>query len=130
MLVALIAVVILIAAAVGAQLFFRGRGVKTSPDLWVVSQLRQAGSNLSRPHDIEFFLYFPSEVGAQRIAAKLYAQGFDVKVTPSASGKPEWVALARRSMVPDVEELVRAMFLGLVSSEHGNYDGWGAPVVK
>ena len=56
MLVALIGVVILIAAAVGAQLFFRGRGVKTSPDLWVVSQLRQAGSNLSRPHDIEFFL--------------------------------------------------------------------------
>src|SRR5882672_8366400 len=43
-----------------------GRWQKSPPDLdqQVLDQLKKAGSNLSKPHDIEFFLYFQTKESA------------------------------------------------------------------
>lgn len=122
------AVIVVLAAAF---LFFRSGGEAT-PDVAVLSQLRQAGSDLSKPHAIEFFMYFPSEAAAKSVASKLEGEGFNVKVSASASGKAEWLALATRSMVPAVADLVRlrAMLTAMSATEQGTYDGWGTPVVK
>ena len=52
----------------------------------VIEQLRLAGSNLSKPHPIDFYIYVPSQESANRVAAALSPQGFQTKVEPSASG--------------------------------------------
>jgi Regulator of ribonuclease activity B len=126
-------VIVVIAVVVlgAAYLFFRGGG-EAAPDVGVLSQLRQAGSDLSKPHAIEFFMYFPNEASANSVASKLQSEGFSVKVSPSASGESEWLALATKSMVPAVAELVRlrGKLTAMSVAEKGTYDGWGTPVVK
>jgi hypothetical protein len=51
---------LLVVALVGG-IFSRWRK-KEEPDLdqQVLDQLKKAGSDLSKPHNIEFFLYFPT----------------------------------------------------------------------
>jgi hypothetical protein len=124
--------VLLAVVAAAAFFFFRGTGSEAGPDTAVISQLRQAGSDLSKPHDIEFFMYFPSEAAAATVASALTSQGFRVEVKPSAGGKSEWLALATRSMVPEAAELVRlrAVLTEISSAQKGDYDGWGTPIVK
>ncbi|MED5618901.1 ribonuclease E inhibitor RraB [Ideonella sp. BN130291] len=118
--------------AVGAFLLLRNARSAPAPDGAVLSQLRQAGSNLDKPHNIEFFLYLPGEAAARRVAAKLEAQGFMVEVKPSASGNSDWLTLAKRAMVPRVDELLqlRAQLSALCETEGGEYDGWGTEVAQ
>jgi hypothetical protein len=107
-------------------------GQSAAPDVKVLSQLRQAGSDLAKPHAIEFFLYFPSDGAAQRVAQQLAKEGFSSVINKSASGKKDWLLKATKTMIPKTEEIVRlrAWFSTVAASENGDYDGWGTPVVK
>ena len=98
----------------------------------VIEQLRIAGSNLSRPHPIDFYVYVPSKEAALRISGALSGQGFQVKVEPSAAGDSKWLALASKHVVPTSAALaqLRRDLTVLAESEHGEYDGWEAAVVK
>jgi len=55
---------------------------KEIPDLdqAVLVQLRKAGSDLSKPHNIEFFLYFPTRSVAEMAASPIRDAGFEVEV--------------------------------------------------
>ena len=122
-----------IAFAVIAALYFASRaGRAAAPDVLVLSQLRQAGSDLSKPHPIEFFLYFSTEDAAHRVKTQIATEGFSQTVTKSASGKLEWLLQANKTMVPKAEELarLREWFEKLATAENGSYDGWGTPVVR
>ena len=79
-------ITVVVALVVGAGLFLNRASAQTDPDGLVLTQLRKAGSNLGKRHDIEFFLYFPSEEAAGRVASKLRADGFGVTVSPAAGG--------------------------------------------
>lgn len=105
---------------------------RLSGDAQVVKQLRQAGSDLAKAHVIEFFMYFPTEAGALNVARKVGEAGFAAAVKRAASGNLPWLTYATRSMVITVEEMERLRFMltELCESEHGEYDGWGTPVVK
>lgn len=107
-------------------------GQEGVPDIRVLSQLRQAGSKLEKPHQIDFFMYFPSESAANSVAQTLASQGYNVSVKPSAQSNPEWLVQAVRTMVPKVGALVeiRKSFSALASENGGTYDGWGAGVVR
>ena len=122
-----IAVIVLAAGA-----FFWWNGREATPDVAGLSKLRQAGSNLRSPHSMEFFLYFPSKEAAQRASLELTREGFVVEVKPSASSSGSWLTLAKKNMVPAVAELVqiRESLSKLAATEHGQYDGCGASVVK
>jgi hypothetical protein len=128
--IAIVAVALVLVVAVLA--FLRRAGAEVAPDAQVLSHLRQAGSDLSKTHHVEFFMYFPDEEAAQRIASRLVPQGFGVRVEPAADGRSEWLVLATRPMVPQAAELerLRGHLTALASSEGGSYDGWGAPVVQ
>jgi len=97
----------------------------------VIEQLRLAGSNLSKPHPINFYLYAPTQESAERIAGVLSKQGFQVKVEHAATG-PDWLALATKEVVPTSAALtnLRRDLTALALREHGDYDGWEAPIVK
>jgi hypothetical protein len=124
-------VLLLGAIAVGVLILPRIVRAQSGPDAQVINQLRKAGSELSKPHPIEFFLYVPTPEAAERLATKLRKIQFEtnVKASPQAA---QWLVSATKSMAPDVAELVaiRKVFTALAAAENGGYDGWGTPVVK
>ncbi|HEY8094581.1 MAG TPA: ribonuclease E inhibitor RraB [Methylobacter sp.] len=113
--------------------FYSGNSLSAtpSPDQQVISQLASVGSDLSKPHQIVFFLYFPAKENAKRIAAKLNKEGFATSVGKSLSSH-EYVTQARKTMVPELSALtaLRERFNTLAASESGYYDGWGAEVAR
>ncbi len=108
-------------------------GCSKKPDLdgAVLIQLKKAGSDLSKPHAIEFFLYFPTQTVAEQAAPRVKAAGFDVQVKPAAKGS-DWLCYATKAMVPDLPALqkIRVDFNSLAASLGGQYDGWGTEVEK
>lgn len=108
-------------------------GCSKKPDLdeSVLSQLQKAGSDLSKPHKIEFFLYFPTQAAAEQVAPQVRQLGFEVEVRQAAKGT-EWLCFATRTMVPNLADLqqIRRDFGSLTAATGGDYDGWGTPVVK
>jgi hypothetical protein len=110
---------------------YRAGGQPKSGDALVLAQLKKAGSDLSRPHPIEFFLYLPTQEAAENAANQIRDKGFDVKVDRAAEG-PNWLCLATKSMVPDLTTLegLRIEFGGIAQSLGGEYDGWGTPTVN
>jgi hypothetical protein len=105
------------------------RAAAADPDADTVAALRAAGADPGQPHRIEFYLYFPAAEVADRVAEELRTQGFDTAVQPD-DGAADWLCLASRTMVPDVEELrrLRSAFVSLALTHQGAYDGWGAEV--
>lgn len=107
-----------------------GRSKKSDPDQAVLEQLKKAGSDLSKPHNIEFFLYFPSESGAKQAAAKIKEMGLDVEGQPAAQGTG-WLCLAKKTMVPELTALQKIRHESSIANMlAGEYDGWGTGVVK
>jgi hypothetical protein len=101
-----------------------------APDAAALAELREAGSDLSRPHAIAFLLFLPSEAAAARVARTLRERGFAVEVKESIGGE-QWQARGTRMMVPDEAELtrLRGELDSLADAEGGQYGGWRAPVV-
>lgn len=108
-------------------------GCTKKPDMdeSVLIQLKKAGSDLSKPHNIEFFLYFPTQAVAEQAASKIRDEGFHVEVEKAAKGDT-WLCSATKTMVPQLTSLqkIRRDFGALADSLNGEYDGWGTPVVK
>jgi hypothetical protein len=100
------------------------------PDQRVLDQLRRAGSDLSKPHDVDFFLYFPSQVAAETARDRMTANGFVVVIGPNDDGS--WTCQGTKTMVPMHAAIVGAgRFLNDLAVElSGDYDGWGAAVVE
>ena len=97
----------------------------------VLDQLRSAGSDLTRPHRIEFYLYLPSEADAEAAEAVLSATGYSVTVR-AGSDDTNWLCLASRTMIPAIQELseARRVFKGLALRYKGAYDGWVAAIER
>jgi len=104
---------------------------KSGPDESVLIQLRKVGSKLALPHDIEFFLYFPSQAIGENAAEKIRAMGFEVTVNRAAQGD-SWLCLATKRMTPDLQALqeIREAFTALTDALGGEYDGWGTEVMS
>ncbi len=119
---------------VGIYLLVRGsRGARVSedPDAETLEELVRAGSSLSEPHVIEFFLYVETSAQAAAIAAELGRDGFTAEVRPTETDSC-WLCLATRVMRPELAELrqLRARFTALAERTGGAYDGWGTTVVE
>jgi hypothetical protein len=101
------------------------------PDSQALNALRDAGSDLSKPHLIEFYLYFPAQTDANDVAVQLREEGLDVTVRLGADDV-NWLVLAQRTMVPEQRLLqeFRSKFEALADSLGGEYDGWEAMVVR
>jgi regulator of RNase E activity RraB len=101
-------------------------------DKQLIDQLRKRGSDPFKPHDVDFFLAFPSNAAAEQLAAQLRAEGFDadVKDTPE-NGDLRFSLHAHKSMqltVPDMQDLSQRLTT-LATAKGGRYDGWSAKQV-
>lgn len=101
------------------------------PDEKVLIQLKKEGSDLSKPHNIELFLYFPTKEAAQKAANKIEAKGFNAEVYNAAEGD-DWVCYTTKTMVPELQAIqkISASFNKLANSLGGKYDGWGTEIVN
>jgi hypothetical protein len=103
-------------------------------DAQLIDQLRKRGSDPFKPHDIDFFLAFPTREAADGLAATLTIEGFktDVIDTPE-NGDLRFSLHAQKSLqltVPGMQELSRRL-TEAAALQGGRYDGWSAkPVAR
>ncbi len=100
-------------------------------DAQVVEELKKAGSNMSKPHLIEFYLYFPSKEAASKVAQTLRDEGYEAQVSLGADNI-NWLCFATKSIVPTQEALSATgkHLEALAQQLGGEYDGWGTAIVK
>jgi hypothetical protein len=100
-------------------------------DQQVLDQLRAAGSDLSKPHLMEFYLYFPTEELASKVADEIEADGYKVEVKRAPRGS-SWMCYVTRRMVPKRAEIAAMgkRFRDLAERYGGEYDGWETEVVQ
>ena len=99
-------------------------------DQAALDSLREAGSDFSRIHPFDFYLYHPEKSGAEQICAQLRAEGFQVTVREGAI-EGEWLCLATLSFIPSIDKLseLQGVFDELISQYGGEYDGWETIVI-
>ncbi|HWA14951.1 MAG TPA: ribonuclease E inhibitor RraB [Gemmatimonadales bacterium] len=129
---------LLVLGLIGIWLIARGNaGVKAAevqraiedPDGTTLDELARAGSNLTREHLIEFYLYFPERDAAEAAEAVLQAEGFETRIHLNEK-EGDWTLLATRRMRPELAPLraMRDRLTALVDERGGVYDGWGTEV--
>jgi len=101
-------------------------------DARLIDQLRKRGSDPFKPHEVDFFLAFPSRQSAEDLATQLRAEGFDADVLEEPeSGDLRWSLHLHKSMqltVPDMQALSRRL-TDAATERQGRYDGWSAKQV-
>ena len=101
-------------------------------DARLIDQLRKRGSDPFKPHDVDFFLAFPTRDAAERLANRLRNEGFDADVVDEPeSGALRYSLHAHKSMqltVPDMQDLSRRL-TEQAKEMGGRYDGWSAKQV-
>jgi hypothetical protein len=97
----------------------------------VLTQLRRDGSDTSKPHGFDFYLYFPTETAARQVGQRLTQSSYRVEVRPAAKG-PAWLCLAKTTLTPDTAPLAEmgTLFSQLAQEFHGEFDGWESDVLK
>jgi hypothetical protein len=115
---------------IARRVLARRRVAPGNPDEIVLAQLRAAGSDLSRAHDPEFFLYFAAEENARTACGRLEGRGFKVRLEPTPDDR--WLCLATKTLVLQIDALtgLRLELSDLARQLDGVYDGWGSPVVR
>ena len=99
--------------------------------LEVVQQLRSVGSDVSRLHHFDFYLYVPTEAEANAASLKLRSKGLSVEVRRAAKGT-NWLCLSKATVVPNTPQITQigALLAALAREYKGEFDGWEAEVVK
>lgn len=98
-------------------------------DRLTIRGLQQAGSNLSLPHDVEFFFYFPTKTVALEVAELLKQDGYATLVERTVEGD-KYSCQAAKSLILNVVEMSKlTVHLNALANRHGGeFDGWGAEV--
>lgn len=97
----------------------------------VLRQLRRNGSDLSMPHDFEFFIYLPTKAIANAVASQIRRTGFAAAEVSRAGSGNGWLCIASKSLVPSAADLSKhaRFFERLAAAGGGEFDGWEAKIV-
>jgi regulator of RNase E activity RraB len=101
-------------------------------DAQVIESLRHNGADVSKVHDIDFFLVFDREADATAIAEKVRVLGYEIVGVNKTSTAKQWELHAKRKMVPELGAMQAAtrVLQALASARGGYYDGWGTVGIK
>ena len=107
-----------------------GCGPQSVSNQAALDSLRDSGSDMTKMHPFDFYLYHPEQPGAVQICSQLRADGFRVNVEEGAIDG-EWLCLASLSIVPSIEKLseLANTFERLTEQYGGEYDGWETMVM-
>lgn len=100
---------------------------EVSKDRLVLDEVARVGSELSLPHQVMHYLYFPREKHAKKAARRLQTARYETKVRLGADGV-NWLVLATHSIVPTEQAMLntRSQLEKLAFELQGEYDGWEA----
>jgi len=95
----------------------------------VLETLRKNGSDITKPHTFEFYLYVPKEILATKVANKIRQSGFTAEV--SRSGK-RWECVASKTLVPATADLgdEARFFEQIAAAVGGEFDGWETALIE
>lgn len=103
----------------------------------LIDHLVELGIDLDRPRETRFHFVFATSSGADGVAVRLTADGYECEVTELKPNivvrlfkKSEWLVTATKLMVVNcyiISEL-RTDFSALMSESGGVYDGWEVEV--
>ncbi|MGB7903719.1 MAG: ribonuclease E inhibitor RraB, partial [Steroidobacteraceae bacterium] len=92
---------------------------KMSQDAETLQALAEAGSDLSKPHPIDHWLYFEDQSAARAAGAELVSAGFAVRSIEAVPEHAEWRLLAQKTMVPRLADVeATSAFLDEVARKH------------
>ena len=100
-------------------------------DQQVLEQLRKTGADLTKPTEVNFYLYFKDRQAADSAAAHA-GEGPLVATVRRAGDDSAWLCFVSGQMVPS-EAAIHAhsvRLLALARAHGGEYDGWEAAVTK
>ncbi len=100
-------------------------------DRQVIAQLKAQGSDVTKPTDVIFYLYFHTQAQAEALRTTVSAMGFTVDVH-QVDAPPAWALVANKTMAPSEAAILNLShrFTALALSQQGIYDGWEAALVK
>ncbi len=121
----------LIVVGVVVLWLLRGARSRRQSDDQAIDRLIQAGTDMTRVHEVEFRFYFPSRASAEEAAGRLRADGYKVSIAGTAPDAP-YAVTALCSMVPLLSEMqaLRVKFDELATRAGGLYETWTAEVVR
>lgn len=114
----------------GLTVFGAAVAQEATTDENTLAQLVKAGSNLSKPHEIDHWLYFKSQRDAETAAKELQNKGFSA--VSVAASRHEWRVKAHNRLVPSHAAVAAntALLESVASTNSGEYDGWETQVVE
>ena len=100
---------------------------KNAADQGILSQLRAAGADLTKPRSVRHHLYFRDEASARRVAAQLDG-GYRTSVAVASDGSGDWEVTAEKVMVVSLTTISpeEERFDRVATAAGGTYDGWDA----
>ena len=118
----------------GGRLFFSlspGLDMAESFHREVLEQLRELGSDPRRPHNLDLYLYLPTEAAANTAAEKVSKLHFATEVVPG-SKQGTWLCRAKIRVIPESAPLdsIGAYFEQVAYEMGSDFDGWEADVVN
>jgi len=101
-------------------------------DARVIENLLHNGADVTKVHDIDFFLVFSVQSDALAIADKVQVLGYVVVGVNQTADRKQWEVHATRKMVPRLEAMQAStrVLQALAETRGGYYDGWGTVGVK
>ena len=132
----IVLVLVVVIAFAGILMLGRRRSPNVQPaidhDAALIEHLRASNADLSKPHEIDFYLYLPTEDVANAVLARAQADGYRGDVSLSADGHG-WLCLLHKDLVPVHATMTeqRRVLTKLAADAGGDYDGWGTtPMTK
>jgi len=105
-----------------------GFGKKDRDEL-VIKALKDSGSDLSKPHHIDFNFDFSTFEQAAPVAQALDKDGFEIKMFENDDHT--FTIEAKKTLIPSIKTMraLTKQFKVLTEKYGGNYDGWGTEIV-
>jgi hypothetical protein len=102
-----------------------------SKDALALMQLEKSGSDLSKLHQFDFLLRFPTQKAAERSTLMLAGLAFATQVEPGKSDD-EWLVHAIKRLYPVESDLIglREKLDDIARQHKGAYLGWKAKVAE
>ena len=108
------------------------QSIAEQQDADVIDNLRHNGADVTKVHDVDFFLVFNRQADAADTAANIRQLGYKVISVHQVLAGKRWEVHAKRNMVPELRTMqatTRAL-QALAEAHGGYYDGWGTVGVK
>ncbi len=111
------------------------RARRLQDDLDVLRALAKAGSNLHKPHEIEFHFVGPEKTKLEAVAEEGKKKGYRVSKIDTLTDEQArnyWFFDLIQSIVPTDKNISsHTEFMTKLAKKHSvMFDGWGCPVVK